>query len=282
MKKIVAILLLTLSFQVCLSDSRLTSKAFNARARKFFIVNMNQIDLSPLDEIEKCILRETITQGLDSLSDSPLVILYDRYLLKHYRQPFLELGFTFVEDMQDNKFYFLCLPEFYKSMYGISDIYEVAPNGRHKLKAPREAIKFNNLLFKNFTSLSDLQVTVTRADYDPKIIVLQSLIEYSFPELNCSNIEVYEFEKKMKESLELGWVSESSYEGIMKILDNESSRRFVASDAYFVNGVGYLLFHYYLNKKTSLMNFDIYFIPERERGFVTRAQPYSYNYPNCK
>lgn len=214
------------------------------------------MDLFPLTEYEKCNLRETVKFDLDSLDNFSFDVLNDRYLIKTYSQPYLEMRFSIVKDLTSGTFYLLFIPHFYKILYDTEMYYEHKDNN-YKLKIPRETLKVKAPLYDGFIKMHVPDQRSAQFSW--------RLIRAAMPELPVGgNISVNDFTTKIKKEYEKGLIAESSLKELTDILD---STGYGNQEIVFIERIGYLILVF--NEVKDDVSF--YFLPELERSYLAKA-----------
>lgn len=271
MKRIILFVFIGLSFTTCSSQTSIpSSKEFNKEAKEFFIDQYELFDLSPLDTSEKCILKNTILNDLDQMDNGSVTIFEDRYVIKNYFDTYLRLRFNFVKDILTNRFYFISLPQFDRMLYNVKVNYDEFPNGIYKLKAPREAIRINTSLIDAFFNDGDsFHDTAENTGLNSKFESAAKLIDKIFPDLATSNTMVSNFNSQMHDEYDLGRISESAFNQIMKLLEPLSLNVNCRIEAYLIDKSGFLLFIYSTDSQSSKMKIASYFVPEPEGLYIS-------------
>lgn len=279
MKKIVTVLFLASAFSTgSCQRSFPTSSQFNEQAKEFFLEQYETLDLTPMDELERCILKEAITKYLDTLDNSKIVIVHDRFLVKNFYEPWLEMPFSFVKDAVTNRFYFFCLPEFHKMIYDVDMNYELSEGGKYKLKAARGAKKIASPMINVF--FSDFNRSEGQQFYSATEIA-KDIIHAAFPDLLCAYEPVSVVEWEMRNDCDSGLIAESALEEIVQLLNPSSSDTDHDTEAYFIDSVGYLFVIYCLSNPGEKVEVSFYLVPEVEGSFIDRPHHHVAEDRNC-
>jgi hypothetical protein len=115
-----AVLALALCTRCSNGQSVITSAAFNKMASTEIISNLDIYNLDPLSDVEKCIFKNVVTNDLNELNGSRIVIINDRFMIKNYYEGYSQFRFSFIQDMKSDKTYFIGVPSLDKYICDVS------------------------------------------------------------------------------------------------------------------------------------------------------------------
>jgi hypothetical protein len=236
----------------------LSSKKFNDEAQKFFVKHFENLSLALLSKNEQCNFRESITRNLNDLDDNSFDVLNDRYLIKTYVDPNLEMHFSIVKDLKEGAFSLLCMPHVHKIMYDAEMYYE-PKNDKYQLRIAREPIKLDAEFYNKF-------INISITNHQPANFVWR-LIRATLPELPAGgNISFDSFIAKIGKEHEFGFIADTSYKELTDILN---SVEYANHEIVFIEEIGYLILIFDGSSK----ELSVYFLPETERTFLSKSRP---------
>lgn len=272
----------TCSFACASSQNIPTSQEFNRKASEYFLEHFNEFDLSPLDEVEKCMLKKTVENDLNELNGSKIVILHDKFLIKHYFEDYLQLGFSFIEDSKSGKRYFLSLPQLDEFIFDVEANYVQKNDSVYQLEMPRQPVEINTRLLDDmFFSVEDFLVDQSGTrDFYSKSRFAGDLLREGFSFFHpYLEISLGDFVGRMQKDLSIGLLSHESFNKLMK-LEERSLQNEISLNIFFIEHIGYYLQIYSRDKATSKLKLDLIMLPDRERSYSYRHAMIRYR--DCK
>lgn len=230
---------------------------FNTRAKEQIQGNFDEIDLYPMSDREKCILRETISKFLDELNDYKLIQI-DSFYVRNYTIDGLGVNISIV--MKEGQYYLLCLPRLYEYWY--TDRFYQLDEGAYQLSGAEFSIaRVNSSTFDEFISK---EMSIGR-DRNLTFRRLMVMLESIFPELMRREIDYDEIQN---------WLSNQPVnnrnviESVTRpIFDSKRSLRYPTNwRAFRLDHLGYVIFYFSITNEVSHpLSVDIYFLPFAER-----------------
>jgi len=237
---------------------------FNNRAKAQILSEFQQYDLYPMNEIDKCILKQGISKYLSQMNDSKLVQL-DSFFIRNYQFADLGCNFTIVE--KDQEYHLLYLPRVYEYCY--TDKYYELKDSINELRNPNFAItRVNSTTFDEFLENSVFISKGPRVDISTAIQLMKEI----FPEFTHNRVQIAQF---------LSWLdtqpldNREVIESILSPIITQKEKGFSGQDysVFQADYLGFFFFHFHMYEDISLqMQLDIYFIPYHRRygmGFET-------------
>jgi len=229
---------------------------FNSKARDQILGEFQQYDLYPMNEIDKCILKQGISKYLNQMNDFKLVQL-DSFFVRNYE--FTDLGCDFSIVATGHEYHLLYLPRVYEYCY--TDKYYELKDSIHELRNPNFAItRVNSASLDEFLEDNVFSSEIPRVDIDKAT----RLMEEIFPVFTSRRVEMAQFQSWLsKQPLDNREVIES----ILSPIITQKRKRFPRDySVYQVDYLGFFFFHFHAGDNISLqMQLDIYFIPYHKR-----------------
>lgn len=272
LNKLVAPLYFSFIFLNCESQpSYLNSKQFNVEARTTFLNGYKSMDLSPLNEEGKCILKNIVENDLDKLNDWRIAIIKDRFVVKNYYDDYLHLHFSFINDQTNhNRIYFISLPHLEEFFWNLPKYYEPKNDTIYEFKGPPDLIKVNSILIDKFLESSSFFVKATDVkSFYSKFHLVRHLLEEMLRPIFPNEISVGTLVGDIENEFISGKISRTVYQNINdKITPMFNSENYQVQ-VFQVEQVCYVLLVYSVDEMTSKIKVDFFIIPEAERRDLT-------------
>lgn len=244
---------------------------FNAAARSQILSKFDTIDLFPMSDREKCILKETISGFLDELNDFKITQI-DSFYVRNYTLE--DLGRNFSVVMIKDRYYLLALPRLFDYWY--TDKYYNPTADGYKLRGPDGAIsRINSAGFDEFIS-NEVFVDSSSYTLGHFMVMLNAI----FPELTHKEIRPREI---------LEWIAEQPPQNqdviessLGPIIGSRGKWRLPRDwRVYRIDYFGFVLFAFKeRNDVLKPITVDIYFLPFVER-LGTFYESDDVKYKNC-
>src|SRR5687768_1578348 len=260
----------------CQSHSLPTSEEFDRKASSYFAEKFDAFDLSPLNNSQECTLRKVIDNDLDELSPPRLVILQDRFIIKSYFEPFLQLHFCFIQEIETGKFHFLALPQLDEYVYDVKANYREQDNAIYKLQASREPVRLNTRLLLDFFSHTEFGYD-TRSIQDRLFDFrkVDEILNEAFVFFKHTEISANSLLGIAQKDLDDGLISKDAFV-IMVELIKSSLRNEQHVRTFHIDGAGYLISACSVDKQTLKVTVEMFFLPDRERILTSRSEGIKY------
>lgn len=240
---------------------------YNQLASVAFVDNFEKYDFGTLSGSEKCILKETIANDLDELNDWRFVEVDNRFRIRTYHAPYLDLDFAFVK--HGDRFSFITLPDVVKYIYGIRHRYKEQHN-KWVLKDSSAVFTLNSVLLDNF--LNDNAIAIKELSPFEKATLLNRLLPEIFSSPFFRPISRFEFKDMIDAQINAGEMTNYDYEKIRGLIDHAHPSVVELCNIFFMERVGWVLLNYPdKNLEENKVKVDAYFIVFRERVIITRA-----------
>lgn len=244
---------------------------FNAAAQNQILSKFDTIDLFPMSDREKCILKKTISEFLNELNDFKITQI-DSFYIRNYALE--DLGRNFSVVMIKDRYYLLTLPRLFEYWY--TDRYYNQTAHGYKLRGADGAIsRINSQGFDEFVS-NEVFVDSSSYTLGHFMVMLNAI----FPELTYKEVPHREIQE---------WIAEQppqNQDVIESLLDpiiGSRGKLMMPHDwrAYRIDYFGFVLFAFRVNSDVlKPITVDIYFLPFVER-FGTFYETDDVKYRNC-
>lgn len=251
----------------CVGDKNSDFDGFNYLACEAALRDFDEYDLGALSDSERCILKETIANDLDKLNDWRFVEVDNRFRIRTYHAPYLDLDFAFVK--HGDQFSFITLPDIVKYIYGIRHRYKEQHN-KWVLKDSSAVFTLNSVLLDNF--LNDNAIAIKERSSFEKATLLNRLLPEIFSSPFFRPISRFEFKDMIDAQINAGEMTNYDYEKIRGLIDHAHPSTVELCSIFFMERVGWVLLNYPdKNLEENKVKVDAYFIVFRERVIITRA-----------
>lgn len=270
------LVLLALSVGCSHNEVRSERGRFNQLAAVTFSDNSEKYDLGSLHDFEKCILHETIANDLDKMNDWRTVTIENRFQVRTYHTPYLDLDFAFVK--YGDRFSFITLPDVVKHIYDIRDHYQEAGND-WILKDSSAVYTINSTLLNGF--LNDSIAAIKKRSVFEKATLLNRLLPEIFYSPFFRSISLYQFKDMLDEQINAGEMKNDDYNKIRKLIEPVHPSVVNLSCIFFLERVGWILLNYpEENLEGNKVKVDAYFIAVRKRSSIVHGEEHI-KYFNC-
>lgn len=274
--RFVILVLLALSVGCSHNEVRSERGRFNQLAAVTFSDNSEKYDLGSLHDFEKCILHETIANDLDKMNDWRTVTIENRFQVRTYHTPYLDLDFAFVK--YGDRFSFITLPDVVKHIYDIRDHYQEAGND-WILKDSSAVYTINSTLLNGF--LNDSIAAIKKRSVFEKATLLNRLLPEIFYSPFFRSISLYQFKDMLDEQINAGEMKNDDYNKIRKLIEPVHPSVVNLSCIFFLERVGWILLNYpEENLEGNKVKVDAYFIAVRKRSSIVHGEEHI-KYFNC-
>jgi hypothetical protein len=247
------------------------SDDFNITAAHYFSQHIDSIDLDPLSTYHKCIVRKTILNDLDELNNDKKVLLHDRFVLRTYFDPYIQLPFTFVRDDLKDKMYFIWMPYLKEQLFNVEYSYHQVNDSIFALNQPVEVIKMPATLIDKFLYDQSFIIDSERSFLDA-VNFSQQFLEETLSVIFSREISVAEFERDLEQLFESNEISEVNYQKIKTQLINPMfSGGLHDVQSFRLAEVGHCLIVYRTDKDSNnRFKVEIYHLPKSKRWWQAR------------
>lgn len=247
--------------------------SFNVEAASYFSKSFDSLDLTPLSSYEKCILGKTILNDLDELNNYKRTLLCgDRFTVRTYDDPYLQLPFTFVLDNLNQKMYFLWVPHLKEHLFDVSYAYEQTNDSIFTLKEPAAAVRVGAPLIDRFLSDQDLSIKTQRSFLDA-VQFSNAFLEEIFKPVLAHRISIAEFEQDLVELLNSGSINEASYENLRTTMIQPVLRENMFDiEVFRLQEAGHVMVVHRADSVTGdRFSLQIYYLPKLTRYWNSRG-----------
>lgn len=256
-------------------SQRDTFSEFNKFASKQLVASFDSIDLYPMSHRERCIMKNVISQYLDSFNSYRLVQL-DSFFIRNYYVTDLGLNMSIVKAHQ--RFYLIVLPKLYEYFY--TDHYYRFRGADYELSKPEFAVAYvNSDLLNTF-----IRKEVFRDDGNSmQFERAKALLIEVFPELTRNEVA--------DASELLNWIHEQPPKNrdviqafFRKIMERKPILSYTQDwVAYKISYLGYVIFDFKLvGNVAPRIAVDVFFIPYTHRfgmGYEVDEKKFENCYP---
>jgi len=251
------------------------SNRFNKTAAKTILSKFEGYDLKPFDETERCILKKVIQNDLDKLNNFRTVLLNDRFFIKNYSENYLGVEFSFVEDIINHRYYFVCVPSLFKFIDNLSFLYEEKNDTLFVLKGGEGFQKLATPLLDSLFLNEGFKVTTSDEREIYKQLKAAQVTTYEVLH-SVYNEEPINFHVEMENQMKSGLISTSDYDRITKLYNLHLEENYLV-DVCKLDYAGYIMFVYSFNKSASdHVKVDVYFLPKKARNRISHAVKSNY------
>lgn len=264
------VILILLVFSVGCSHNEVRSDRvrFNQLAAVTFSDNSEKYDFGSLYDFEKCILNETIANDLDEMNDWRTVTIENRFQVRTYHTPYLDLDFAFVKC--GDRFSFITLPDVVKHIYGVRYYYKEEGDD-WILKDSSAVYTINSTLLNEF--LNDSISAIKKRSVFEKATLLNRLLPEIFYSPFLRPVSLYQFKDMIDAQINAGEMKNDDYNKIRKLIEPVHPSVSKLCCIFFMERVGWVLLNYpEENIATGKMKVDAYFIAIRKRGIIVHGE----------
>lgn len=195
------------------------------------------------------------------MNDWRTVTIENRFQVRTYHTPYLDLDFAFVK--YGDRFSFITLPDVVKHIYDIRDHYQEAGND-WILKDSSAVYAINSTLLNEF--LNDSIAAIKKRSVFEKATLLNRLLPEIFYSPFFRPISLYQFKDMLDAQINSGEMKNDDYNKIRKLIEPVHPSVVELCSIFFMPRVGWVILNYpEENIAVGKVKVDAYFIAVQKR-----------------
>lgn len=242
--------------------------------------NFSTYDLVPLTPSEKCVLEQSILNDLPIMGDRRIAVVDNTFIVKAYREQYLDLNFGIVKVDGEEQFYLLSIPDLPRHIWDAATLHEIVNDTSYALLGAVTPRKLKTSLITDFfrrpefkgRSGDDGDAALKRRNAAMIMAEIYAPFYLNYDPFYVNSISVHRFKEIIDNDVKLNRMTNEERYQLAPLVDDALFKIDRETEIFSIYDVGYLIFEYKTDSSSGDLEFNAYILPKRKRHGLSRFE----------